>query len=311
MKNFKKIILSLVIIVLMVFCFAGCRPYAKPILKTISPSQTAFLVPLTGDTKNQAAFKSEEALALTKVPTKQVTVDQRWIQDGYSGLEGYYTPSQTLIIVERKPETREWTNTSDTGTTAKNEAISAESKESIGFSVGMNCSAQIDEADAVKFLYRYNNKSLADIMDTEIRARVESDFVEQCSKYSLTDLLLNKEPIMKSVRDDIATYFKDRGITINVLGMKDGIEYDSKAIQTSIDEKFSSAQAIIAQQNKNQTIISAAEAQAKANAIINGSLTDKLIEKQKIEKWNGQTPQVQGGNGSTLFSVDGTKSATK
>ena len=47
-----------------------------------------------------------------------------------------------------------------------NQAIYAESKESIGFSVGMNCSAQIyTEQDAVKFLYSYNNKSLADIMD--------------------------------------------------------------------------------------------------------------------------------------------------
>ncbi len=37
----------------------------------------------------------------------------------------------------------------------------------------------------------------------------------------------------------------------------------------------------------------AAEAEAEANKKVAGSLTPELIEKQKIEKWNGTVPQIQ------------------
>ena len=57
----KKRILGLVfMLVIVCFCFAGCRkPYDKPELVTIEASQTAFMIPLVGDTSNQGAFESE------------------------------------------------------------------------------------------------------------------------------------------------------------------------------------------------------------------------------------------------------------
>ena len=142
-------------------------------------------------------------------------------------------------------------------------------------------------------------------MDSEIRARVESKFVEECAKYSLNEILVNKEQIMNTVREDVTNYFGDKGITITVLGMKDGIEYEDEAIQTAINEKFSSEQKLVTQENNNKVIVSkaeaeaeaqriAAEAEADANKKIAESLTPELIEKQKIEKWKGDVPQVQG-----------------
>lgn len=38
-----------------------------------------------------------------------------------------------------------------------------------------------------------------------------------------------------------------------------------------------------------------AEAEAKANEKVAKSLTPELVEKAKIDKWNGQLPQVEGG----------------
>lgn len=322
---------KLVLALLVVMCcgsVSGCgliKPYDKPELVEISASQTAFLIPLVGDTENQASFASEELLSQAKVATKEVQIPHRWVQTGRLPGTGEWRAAAKLIVVERTPETREWNSTKDGGTSAKNQAIYAESKESIGFSVGMNCSAQIyTEDDAVKFLYSYNNKTLEDIMDTEIRARVESDFVEQCAKYSLNDILTNKEIIMADVREDVTTYFAEKGITITVLGMKDGIEYDDETIQASINEKFSSEQKLTTQENNNKVVISkaeadaqakikaaegdaeakkiAAEAEAEANKKIAESLTPELIEKIKYQRWNGELPKVQG-SGSTIIDV--------
>lgn len=313
---------QLIVLLLATMCITGTtgcgfvKPYDKPEFVQIEASQTAFLIPLVGDTENQASFESEKLLAQAKVATKEVQIPHRWVQTGRMSGSGKWKPAAKLIVVERTPVTREWNASKTNGTSSQNQAIYAESKESIGFSVGMNCSAQIyTENDAVKFLYSYNNKTLEEIMDTEIRARVESDFVEQCAKYSLNDLLTNKEKIMETVRNDVTEYFAEKGITITVLGMKDGLQYDDPTIQQAINEKFSSEQKIVAQQNENKAHISkaeadaeakikTAEAEATANRKIAESLTPELIEMKKYEKWNGELPKVQGSSSTILEAND-------
>lgn len=299
----KKIISLLLILVMCLTMFTGCRkPYDTPEFVTIEPHQTAFLIPLIGDTTNQASFESEEMLMQAKVSTKEIQIPHRWVQTGRKHWQGEYRDTMALIIVDRSPVTREWSSTDGVGTSAVNQAIYAESAESIGFSAGMNCSAQIySEEDAVKFLYCYNNKPLSEIMDSEIRARVESRFVEECASRTLNEILTEKEDIMQSVRDDVTTYFAERGITITVLGMKDGLEYDDTTIQKSINDKFSSEMKLTTQENENQRIISEAEALAEANRILSESLTDEVLTQQFYEKWDGKLPEVMTDSGNGII----------
>ena len=301
----KKIAIVLIFAIMTALCTGCVRPYDKPEFVTIEPSQTAFLIPLVGDTEKQASFESEELLSNAKVAMKEVQIPHRWVQTGRWSWYGEWRPTAVLVVVDRKPETREWCSTADIGTSSNNQAIYAESSESIGFSVGMNCSAQIyTEDDAVKFLYSYNNKTLAEIMDTEIRARVESDFVEQCAKRTLNEVLVQKEEIMAAVRNDVESYFAEKGITITVLGMKDGLEYDDPDIQRSINEKFSSEQKLITQENENKRIISEAEAVAKANKILSDSITDEVLRQKYIEKWNGELPDYVGNNDNFMIGIN-------
>lgn len=300
----KKIIAMLLTLIMCCTMFTGCvKPYDKPEFVTIEPHQTAFLIPLIGDTGNQASFESEAMLREAKVAAKEIQIPHRWVQTGRFHWRGEYRDTMALIVVDRSPVTREWSSSKDVGTSAVNQAIYAESSESIGFSAGMNCSAQIySEDDAAKFLYCYNNKPLSEIMDTEIRARVESKFVEECACRTLNDILIEKEEIMKTVREDVESYFAARGITITVLGMKDGLKYDDATIQKSINDKFSSEMKLTTQENENQRIISEAEAKAEANRILSESLTDEVLKQQMYEKWNGELPKVTGGD--TMIGLD-------
>lgn len=314
MKHLRKLLLALLCFGIMMSLTGCVRPYDKPEFVLIEPQQTAFLIPLTGDTKDQASFESEELLSLAKVPTKEIQIPHRWVQTGRFSSSGEWRPSAKLVVVDRTPETREWSSAKDTGTSSVNQAIYAESKESIGFSVGMNCSAQIyTEDDAIKFLYSYNNKSLKDIMDTEIRARVESNMVEQTAKYTLSEFLVSKAEIMDEVRTEVTEYFKEKGITITVLGMKDSITYDDPTIQTAINEKFSSEQKLVTQQNDNAVVISKAEADAKAtilraeaeaeaNRKIAESLTQTLVDYTYTLKWNGVTPTTMLGSSTSVIA---------
>ncbi len=313
-KTFK-IAAVLIGLIACLLCFTGCKPYDVPEFVTIEASQTAFLIPLTGDTSDQAAFASEELLEQHKVATKEIQIPHRWVQTGRMETQGEWRASAKLIVVNRAPVTREWVSGTDAAT-SQGTAIFGESLDGIGVYVGMNCSAQIDEANATKFLYRYNNTPLATVIDTDIRAMVEDEFNKAVGKYNIADLQANKTDIMNSVVSNVKTHFAEYGVTITVLGMKEGISYENPAIQTAIDEKFSSEQLLTTQQNLNEVEIAkaeaaaeaakikaeadaevlliAAEAEAEANEKIANSLTPELVEMNKIDKWNGVLPQVQG-----------------
>ena len=195
-RKLIKLAMVMFMMVLMCLSFTSCRrPYDKPEFVTITPSQTAFLVPLVGDTSNQASFESEEMLENAKVATKEIQIPHRWVQTGRHDWNGEYRASATLIIVERKPVSRSW-ESGDSAAESSNKAIFGETSDAIGVYVGMNCTAMIEEADATKFLYRYNNTPLETIIDTDIKKMVEDQFNMETAKYTSTDLLKNKENII-------------------------------------------------------------------------------------------------------------------
>lgn len=55
-------------------------------------------------------------------------------------------------------------------------------------------------------------------------------------------------------------------------------------------------------QGKADAKIIAASAEAKSNKLISDSLTDKLIERQKVSKWKGDVPKVQG-SGTPIIDI--------
>lgn len=309
----KKRLLLIVLMLVLVCCLAGCRkPYDKPEFVTIEASQTAFLIPLVGDTSNQGAFESEELLLEAKVATKEIQIPHRWVQLGRANWNGEWRPSATLIVVERKPVSRSWESGSSADASIK--AIFGETSDQIGIYVGMNCTAMIEEKDAAKFLYRYNNTPLETVIDTDIKKLVEDRFNIETAKYTSIELGSKKGEIMEAVKEYVIPYFKEYGITITVLGMKEGVSYENDEIQKAIDAKFASEQELVIQQNKNeaniakaeaeaQAILIAAQAQAEANKLLAESLSDALLEQMYYEKWNGELPYIYGSDSTPIIQL--------
>src|SRR5260370_15853780 len=146
---------------LVLLAFTFIRPYDVPEFVEVDSSESAFLIPLEGDTTNQAAFHSVKFLEEKKIATKRVQITHRWQQMGYLPRSGNYVATVRLVKVDRRPITREWTKSPKTGTSSKDEAIAVESKESVNFSMGLSCTAHIPEESAAVFLYRYPSKSLS------------------------------------------------------------------------------------------------------------------------------------------------------
>ncbi len=308
----KKFITMLLVLVMCCTMFTGCiKPYDKPEFVTIEASQTAFLIPLVGDTSDQGAFESEELLLDAKVATKEIQIPHRWVQTGRKHWKGEWRDSAVLIVVERKPVSRSWESGSSTADSS-NRAIFGETSDNIGIYVGMNCTAMIEEKDAAKFLYRYNNTPLETIIDTDIKKMVEDRFNVETAKYASTELGAKKGEIMEAVKSYVVDYFKEYGITITVLGLKEGISFENDAIQKAIDKKFESEQELVIQQNKNEAnlakaeaeakaIVIAAEAEAEANRILAASLTEAVLKYLYFQKWNGQLPEFLADAGTDVM----------
>lgn len=308
MKSSKKIILVSAIAAMMLSLTSCIKPYDKPEFVVIEPSQTAFLVPLIGDTTNQENFESEEMLNELKVATKEIQIPHRWVQTKRWSWQGEYKPSSRVIVVERKPETREWINDG-----AVNDGIQAKTKDDIKFTVNLACTAQIDEANAARFLYRYNNKALAEIMDDEVKTKITSAVVGECAKYNQNELSSNTETIMEKVSENVIPYFEERGITITALGLTGDFVY-SDSVQKSIDQRFQAEKEAESQEIKNQQEVANAEAEVKIaqmeaqailekQSVMDAEIRLKELENQKawVEKWDGSVPQVVTGSDSNMY----------
>ncbi len=125
----------------------------------------------------------------------------------------------------------------------------------------------IKESDAVKYRYNYGERPLASIMDTEIRPMVEALYAEIAGTMPYEQVISSKDQIINYIRNGreaseysaaipakfdengnelvpyqpskaalkdvtgVLKYFKDRGITISVLGMKGGLVPENAEIQ--------------------------------------------------------------------------------
>ncbi|MEY2440357.1 MAG: hypothetical protein QOI34_1742 [Verrucomicrobiota bacterium] len=291
------------------FTVSGCvRPFDRPEYAEIDTSETGFLIPLEGDTRVQAKFQSEEYLRQLKVAAKRVQITHRWSQEGRLPNSGRWIPTVRLIKVNRSPVTREWTAEAATGTAARNQAVWVESSDSVGFSMGFTCTTFIPEEQAAKFLYWYPSGSLADVMDAEVRGRIQQMAAEIAAKYRLDALRARKQEISDAVKRDITEFFVQRGVAITTIGMFGGMTYENREIQKAIDNTVIAQQLKVvneakfeAQQRDNDRVELEANAVAeRARRIASGEADAKKIgaaaEAQAIREVNkalaeaGQNP---------------------
>lgn len=241
--NNNKIRLILISIAASSICFSGCmRPVEPKELETAKPNETMFMVPLVGENlENQDKLNSEEYYNKQKVAVREVMIPHRWLNRGrYEWTQtGQWIPTAMVIKVDRTPVTVEFDVSDKT-----EQPIWVESADSVGFSTGFSISAMIEESDTAKFLYRYQAKSLKDVIKTEVRARIQSIAANYCAQYPLDSLRAKKSEMMNVIRDDVVDFFKSRGITVTTIGQFGGFQYENKNIQEAIDKVF------IAQQEK-------------------------------------------------------------
>lgn len=272
---------------LMLVTFTGCwRPFEPVNLEIIQPNEEAFLLPFTESVDKQQSTHTEEYLRKNLVHTQQVKIPQQWVPSGYEVVfpKGQWRDAAILVRVDKSPVTREWTADSNSGTSTKNEAIWVMTSDQVEFSTGWTCTARIaTRDDAVKFLHNYPNGALTQVMDQEIRAKLQSAFGIEVTDLPMEELRLKATPHIQSVVSGVTSFFAERGITITNLGISGGFVYKDPSIIKMMVEVFNAEQkkAIAmaetsAQIEKNKTIQLEADSRAKA------LLTERQAEAEGI-----------------------------
>lgn len=270
---------SLLCFGVLVMSLTGCnmvmKPFEKPVFVEIGTSHSAYAVPMSGDTTKQKSFQSKEFLNKHMIATKRIRIPRTWVQTGRKWLlgigpyTGYYQPQVRVIKVDRAPVTVQWSR-------RKNNAIWVESRDSVGFSTGISLTARIaNNLDATTFLYNYppspietqendaevSVSSLREVLNEEVRARVQKIFSEEAAVENMDELRSKKKEIIHAIENDIVPFFANRGITITTVGQFGGFEYENTKIQEAIDKVFQ------AQQDKEVAIAEAEAAGERKEAL--------------------------------------------
>jgi len=255
--------LLFIAVALVSIMFSGCmKPYDVPEFVTIANNETAFVVPITGASKeNQGKFNSSDFLNELKVATKRIQIPHMWVQTGRMSNNGEWIDTVRVLRVNRSPESREWTVESSSGTVNRDQGIYVESKDSIGFYVGVSITAQIEEADTALYLYRFPTaKPLSEVIDSNIRPFVQSELGAEFGALPLEDKFrkeLNadgevvdqilviegcktaKTTVFDNVEKQVKEHFKTTfGITITNLGHIGGLVFIDKEIQDGINKAY-------------------------------------------------------------------------
>lgn len=132
------------------------------------------------------------------------------------------------------------------------------------------------------------------------------------ARYTAEESVTNRVLISDGLIDGLNDKLNSIGLYVTDVNIID-FEF-SEAFITAIEEKQVAQQKLLKSETDKETeIINAqanaetiritAEAEAQANKIISDSLTDRVIEYNKVEKWNGEMPKVTG-NGGSLINFD-------
>lgn len=300
----KGILGGIVLALILIVAFIACRSC----LKKVPAGYVGVVYNMNGGVDGEILSQGWHLVS----PTKKVTT--------YSiGLEQSYLTSE------------------EKGDSPKNESFNVPTSDGKTVTVNLEFSYRFDEDRVAETFVTFKGKDGTTVKDTFIKPKIIAWTQEVTAGYPVTDLFGDKRTEINAELDKyLKQKFNDYGILIDTVNFTD-INVDTET-QTAIQKKVTAQQELelanieaqtakiqankdkevariaaeqekeVAEINAEQELIKAeadakakrikADAEAEANKKIADSLTNELIENNRIQKWNGEYPDtVVNGNG--------------
>lgn len=231
------------------------------------------------------------------------------------------SPTKTVTLYSIALEQSYMTEDSQ-GDSPEDESFEIPTKEGTALDADVAFSYSFDVDKVSETFTRFRGQNGKEILKSFIKPKMQAWIKEITPEFSMIDIVSKQRGVINNtITDRLKERFAPYGIVIDNVALAD-IRPDkdtSKAIKKKIQAQeeletskvlaeqakveankekdvatINAEKAKIKAQGEADALKIAAEAEAEANKKVAGSLTPELIEKQKIDKWNGTVPQIQG-----------------
>lgn len=159
-------------------------------------------------------------------------------------------------------------------------------------------------SDPMKLYKAFTGNHVRSLLVPRIRDAVQSNV----ARYTIEEFVSQRALLASNIFDELKEELAPYGITLTNVSITN---HDfSDAYEAAVEEKKIAEQAVEAEKSRQQKLIVEAEnkvklaelnikeqeLQAQANKIESESLTQQILQKMMIEKWNGELPKVNGEN---------------
>lgn len=264
----------------------------------VLPNHSAFMIPTTGETKDsQKQFESEAFLNEKKIGSKRIQIPHVVLKN--SGVVDAYVPGAILILLDRTPYVVRWSKEVTTESPT-DQSMCVESQDSIEICFDVSIGANVLEEDAARYLYWFGvepatgnedernfpsmlqGKSLQNVMNTRVFARIHSAYFVEFSKYTFLDALAHKGEILKDVETQMIAEYKKMGISIEYVGIASQFRFNPKLQDSITNLQISKYD----QQSADAKLAAAKVDRYKAETEV------MLAQTEPYKKWNGQLPNL-------------------
>lgn len=157
------------------------------------------------------------------------------------------------------------------------------------------------ESKAAEVFKSFKGADIKDIEDTFIRRTIITAAQNASGLMSLTGIIgEDRSKLQMSIEKSLSVELSKMGFTLDKVNL--GASHLPEAIEKQMQEKMSAEQDALKagyekqkQENLAKARIAEADGIAQANAKMQATLTPLILEKMKIERWDGKLPQVMSG----------------
>lgn len=193
-------------------------------------------------------------------------------------------------------------------------SVQFQTREGMSISVNLGVKYHLN-SEMISDIFQKYRKGVDEITNTDVRNIVRNALNRHASQYSIRDIYgAKKIEFLDAVIADVKSQTEPNGIIIEeifIIGsfflpaqVYASIEATQKAEQDAL-QRTNEVQTSIAEAQKKveeakgeaESVRLRAEAEAEANQTIARSISPTLIDYYRVQRWNGEMPQVTGSEG--------------
>lgn len=218
----------------------------------------------------------------------------------------------------------------DQGDSPDDESFEIPTKEGAALEVDVAFSYSYELSEVPQTFTRFRGQNGKEILKSFIKPKMQAWIKEITPTFSMISIVSTQRgEVNKTLTEQLQNRFRPYGIVIDNIALADvrpdaetdeairkkikaqedletaKVNAEKDKVEANRDKEvaeINAEKAKIEAQGKADARKIEAESEAAANKMISDSLSERLIENKKIEKWNGDVPTVQG-SGATIVDV--------